>query len=101
RPPHLAIPAPRISAAVTTGTISTPVGQVSAVGALIRITLAPRAFAAVAIAYPIRPLDRFPINLTGSIASLVPPAVTSTVSSAKSDPRAGFVAVAVREAPPP
>src|SRR5262249_31807098 len=34
--------------------------------------------AAWAIATPILPVDRLPINLTGSIASAVPPAVTTT-----------------------
>ena len=48
-------------------------------GALTNITLAPMRTACSAMAYPILPLERFPIYRTGSILSCVPPAVTSIV----------------------
>ena len=46
--------------------------------AKIIFTWAPRSRAARATAAPCRPLERFPIKRTGSIASRVPPAVTRT-----------------------
>ena len=53
--------------------------------AQIMVTSAPREAAALARAAPIRPDERLPMNLTGSIASLVPPAVTKTLTPRKSD----------------
>ena len=41
------------------------------------VTRAPRSSAASAIATPIRPVERLPMKRTGSIASRVPPAVTT------------------------
>src|SRR4030042_2643679 len=53
-------------------------------GPLIRVTSAPLLNAALAKAYPIFPDDLFDKNLTGSIYSLVGPAVTMTFSPARS-----------------
>ena len=55
----------------------------------ISVTRAPRASAASAIATPIRPVERLPMKRTGSIASRVPPAVTTTCRPARSASRAG------------
>ncbi|MBA4389260.1 MAG: hypothetical protein C0404_14905 [Verrucomicrobia bacterium] len=66
-----------ISAAATTCTILTPAGRARLTGPDTRVTLCPRRAAAAAIAYPIRPEERLLRNLTGSIASLVGPAVTT------------------------
>ena len=68
-----------IDSAESTDTYSTPLGISRDVGVLTRITRAFSLTAAAAIAYPIFPLDRLPIYLTGSIFSCVPPAVTRTV----------------------
>ena len=46
--------------------------------AAMTVTRAPRSSAASAIATPIRPVERLPMKRTGSIASRVPPAVTTT-----------------------
>ena len=46
------------------------------VSPVINVTLAPILYATSAIAYPILPLERLVINLTGSIYSFVGPAVT-------------------------
>src|SRR5690606_23019197 len=68
-----------ISSAVSTRTTSTPTGGSSAEGPVMRMTRAPRRQAEPAIAYPIRPDDRFERNRTGSTGSRVGPAVTTTV----------------------
>ena len=49
----------------------------------------PRSSAASAIAAPIFPVERLPMKRTGSIASRVPPAVTTTWRPARSASRAG------------
>ncbi len=46
-------------------------------GPVIKITSPPKSLAFFAIAYPILPVERFVINLTGSIFSTVGPAVTN------------------------
>ena len=51
------------------------------------VTLAPRSRAAAAIAAPIRPVERLPMKRTGSMASRVPPAVTTTWRPARSASR--------------
>ena len=53
------------------------------------VTRAPRSSAASAMAAPIRPVERLPMKRTGSIASRVPPAVTTTWRPARSASRAG------------
>ena len=53
-------------------------GARSAAFAATSVTCAPRAAARAASAKPIRPEERFPMYLTLSIGSRVPPAVTST-----------------------
>jgi hypothetical protein len=73
-----------MSMAVLTGITSAPGGHGSSVGPATRVTFAPRRVAAAAIAYPIRPDDRLPMNLTGSIGSWVPPAVTSILVPSRS-----------------
>ena len=55
-----------------------PIGGVREVGPLIRTTSAPRANAASASAYPMRPLERLVSTRTGSSGSRVGPAVTTT-----------------------
>src|SRR5690606_36981423 len=67
-----------ISAAVVTRSTVTPGGESSAVGPLTNVTRAPRCAASRAIAYPIFPEDRLLRYRTGSTASRVGPAVTST-----------------------
>lgn len=54
------------------------------------MTCAPRSAAALAMAIPIFPLERLPIYLTGSMGSIVPPAVTRTVLPSRS--RRGYSA---------
>ena len=53
------------------------------------VTRAPRSSAASATATPIRPVERLPMKRTGSIASRVPPAVTTMCRPARSASRAG------------
>src|SRR5512145_1783992 len=61
---------------------ASPVGGNNALGPETRCTRAPRRAAAAASAYPMRPLERLPTKRTGSMASHVPAAVTSTSKSA-------------------
>src|SRR3990172_2434371 len=63
---------------LSTRWISIPGGAASVVGPEISSTSAPRAKAASARAYPMRPLDRLVMTRTGSSASRVGPAVTTT-----------------------
>ncbi len=70
----------RSSAAVETSRQAAPAGGSSATLAAITVTSAPRARAARASASPMRPEELLPTNLTLSIGSRVPPAVTSTLS---------------------
>ena len=55
------------------------------------VTRAPRARAASAIATPILPVLRLPMNRTGSMASAVPPALTTTWRPSRSASRTGAV----------
>ena len=57
--------------------------------AAMTVTRAPRSSAASAIAAPIFPVERLPMKRTGSIASRVPPAVTTMWRPARSASRAG------------
>ena len=50
-----------MESAESTGTNSTPLGTDKDVGALTKMTFAPIRTACSAIAYPILPLERFPI----------------------------------------
>ena len=79
--------ASRISATVAACLISTPAGLCRAVGAVTRITFAPRSRATWAMAYPILPVERLVITLTGSIGSCVPPALTTMRRPAKGPSR--------------
>jgi hypothetical protein len=65
-----------ISSAETTSTRRTPGGVSKATGPLTSTTSAPRAASCAATAYPILPVEWLEMNLTGSIASTVGPAVT-------------------------
>ena len=76
-----------ISRAVSTRTTVTPGGSASAVGPLTRMTSAPAARAAAAIAWPCRPEERLPMKRTGSIGSWVGPEVTTTRRPASAPPR--------------
>ena len=78
------ITASAICAVVTTSTRSTPYGVASATGPQTSVTAAPRSRAASAIANPIFPEDRLPMNRTGSIGSCVPPALTTMRRPARS-----------------
>ena len=73
-----------ICPAVPTVTSVTPAGGGSVVGPVISVTSAPRRRATRATAYPMRPLERFDRKRTGSIGSLVGPAVTIMHSLARS-----------------
>ena len=53
------------------------------------VTCAPRARAASAMATPILPVERLPMNRTGSMASRVPPALTTMCRPSRSGSRAG------------
>ena len=66
-----------ISAAVLTRTTSTPAAAGRS-AVVTSVTVAPRAAASSASAWPCLPDERLPMKRTGSIASRVPPAVTST-----------------------
>ncbi len=80
--------ASRSSSAVPTGTTSTPAGSGRAAFAVTSVTLAPRAAAVRASAYPCLPEERLPRNRTGSSGSRVPPALTTTWRPARSGPAA-------------
>ena len=80
--------APRISSAVSTCTASPPGGAGTVSGPRIRRTSAPRDDASAATATPILPVERFPMNRTGSIGSCVGPAVTSIRTPSRSCRRA-------------
>ena len=66
-----------------------PAGAGSETLAAMTVTSAPRRAAAAANDSPIRPEERLPMYLTGSIGSRVPPAVTSTRTPAQPRLRAG------------
>ena len=66
-----------------------PGGSATSTFAATTVTRAPRSSAASAIAAPIRPVERLPMKRTGSIASRVPPAVTTTWRPVRSASRAG------------
>ena len=65
-----------ISCAERTSIRRTPVGVGSDVRPLMSTTSAPRRASASAMAYPILPVEWFEMNRTGSMASMVAPAVT-------------------------
>ena len=67
-----------ISAAELTFTTSTNIGGSTDTDALTSVTLAPRSIQFSANAFPIFPVEWFVIKRTGSIFSIVAPAVTST-----------------------
>ena len=69
---------------LTTWTTSAPAGSGIATLAATTVTVAPRATAVSASAYPCRPDDRLPRNRTGSRYSRVPPAETTTCLPARS-----------------
>ena len=69
-----------ISAAVSTATTRAPAGSGSG-DAVTSVTRAPRCSAAAAIAWPCFPEDRFVMTRTGSIGSLVPPALTDYIKN--------------------
>ena len=73
-----------ISKAFSIFKVWTPTKSGNAVGAVTRVTDAPLFLAASEIAYPIFPEERFPIVRTGSIASCVPPALTTIFLPLKS-----------------
>jgi len=64
-----AMTASAMSSAVSTSIRSTPTGVASATGPATRVTRAPAAAAAAAIANPCRPDERFAMTRTGSIGS--------------------------------
>ena len=67
-----------ISSADNTFTTLANIGGFNEDGPVIRVTSAPLMMHSLAKAYPIFPVEWFDINLTGSKASLVGPAVTIT-----------------------
>ena len=74
--------ASRISAAVSTGSSSTPAGAGSIVGPQTTIVRAPASTSERAIARPVLPEERLLMYRTGSMGSLVGPVVTSAVTPA-------------------
>ena len=68
---------------------SRPAAAATPLSAATSVTRAPRSSAAATIATPIRPVERLPMNRTGSIASRVPPAVTTMCRPSRSASRAG------------
>ncbi len=76
-----------MSSVDSTRTIVTPAGSGSATLAATSVTSAPRATAVRARAYPWSPEERLPMKRTGSIASRVPPAETTTRRPARSRSR--------------
>ena len=70
--------ASNISCALVTCTILTSLRSSKAVGPATKVTLAPSALAALAIAYPCLPLEWLLKKRTGSKASCVGPAETKT-----------------------
>ena len=79
--------ASRIAWAVVASTTVTPRGGVTLIAPAIRVTDAPRSRAASAMAAPIFPDDRLPMNRTGSSGSRVPPALTTTWRPSRSPER--------------
>ncbi len=75
------------SAVESTRTMVAPAGRGTSVFAATIVTVAPRSRAAAAIAAPIRPVERFPMYRTGSMASRVPPADTTTCRPVRSASR--------------
>ena len=73
-----------MSSALSTGTTSTKSGGSKETGPDTSVTCAPRCIATLASAYPILPVERLEIKRTGSIASTVGPAVTSTFLPSRS-----------------
>ena len=71
------------------GRTSALAGRPTSTFAAMSVTRAPRSRAASAIATPILPVERLPMNRTGSIGSRVPPAVTTMWRPARSASRAG------------
>ena len=68
-----------ISSALTTSIVRTNGGFSMEVSPVISTTSAPLCAATFAMAYPILPVEWLVIYLTGSIASFVGPAVTTTL----------------------
>jgi hypothetical protein len=81
--------ASRIAAVLSARTIVASVGSGTSTRPATIVTRAPRAIAASAIATPILPLLRLPMYLTGSIASAVPPALTTRWRPSRSGSRTG------------
>ena len=79
--------AARRSAVDSTRTTSAPSGSGTSRFAATTVTCAPRSRAAAAIATPIRPVERLPMKRTGSIASRVPPALTTMCRPVRSASR--------------
>ena len=86
----------RISSAVPTSTRRGPSGGWTVPGPTTSVTSAPRANASRATAKPIRPVERFPTNRTGSMGSHVGPAVTTIRRPARSRPRDAASSTAAR-----
>jgi len=81
--------AARIAAVDSARTTRASAGAATLIWPAMRVTRAPRARAASAMATPILPVERLPMNRTGSMASAVPPAVTTMWRPSRSASCAG------------